>query len=182
MTGKPVSLLFVVLLVFFGIQAGAAVTTLPEVQLPLAPAATLPPYDDEAFFEKANKTIQLICTGESLPVGGMNQAVYDSLGSTYYSLIRMNISEDNYPRAETISSFLSYTLTLLEQYDAYQKEKEKPSMVNLDTISYRDLEQWYDAAAGVWDTISSGYPEAEMYGMPPEVEPSSWVGGQFPVV
>lgn len=174
--------IILVLIILSGAHAGASMAILPQVQLPLAPLAENPPFDDEAFFNLSNSTITHICNKETLPVGRMNTAFYDSLAATYYSLIRMNVSEENYPKAEKIISFLSYTLTLAEQYSDYEKEKEKFSPVDMGLTSYEDLELWYDAAFGVWKTISPGYPDARMYGMPSSIEPKSWTVGQFPVV
>jgi hypothetical protein len=174
-----------ILLILFGIagvQVSAESALLPEVQLPLAPPASSTPYDDEEFLEKANATISELCTGETLPVGSKNRAFQDELTSTYYSLIRMNISEDQYPQAKKITTFLSYTLTLVEQYEDYEKEKEKMTPVDMGITSYEDLEEWYDAASGVWKNLSPGYPDAEMYRMPSLIERKDWTVGQFPVV
>ena len=169
------------LLIFSLTSAGNAdMTTLPQVQLPLAPPAQETPFDDDEFFDRANTTIYQICTGESLPVGKMNTAVHDSLAGTYYTLIRMNISQEQYPRAEEIVSFLSYTLTLSEKYQDYESEQNKFSPVDMSITPYEDLEPWYDAAAGVWKKISEDYPGAEMYGMPAAIGPKSWIIGQVP--
>lgn len=177
-------LLLLISLLFIPVTSLAATSmaTVPDVQLPLAPVATNPPYDDDVFFDKANTTILGLCTGKVLPAGKMNTAVYDSLAGSYYSLIRMNISEKNYPRAENVISFLSYTLTLMEQYEDYEKEKEKISPVDMGLVSYEDLKIWYDAASGIWEKVSSEYPDATMYKMPPAIEKKEWVSGQFPII
>lgn len=182
MERKLVLLILLSVVIVSWIPVNASMVTLPNIQLPLAPPAQVPPYDDNEFFELSNTTISLICTGESLPVGSMNNAVHDSLASTYYSLIRMNISEENYSKAEKITSFLSYTLTLEEKYEDYEKEKEKYSPVDMGITSYEELEEWYDAASGVWKQISSWYPDAKMYEMPSAIESKNWTVGQFPVV
>lgn len=158
----------------------AVMTTLPKVQLPLAPPAQEPPFDDSKFFDRVNTTIYQICTGESLPVGKINNALHDSLAETYYTLIRMNISQEQYPRAEEIVSFLSYTLTLMEKYLDYESEQNTFSPVDMGNTPYKDLELWYDAAAGVWKKISQDYPDVKMYDMPAPIEPKRWIIGEVP--
>jgi hypothetical protein len=179
--GRNLNLLITGLLVITLVSAGnAAMTTLPQVQLPLAPPAKEAPFDDDEFFDRANTTIYKICTGEPLPAGKMNDAVHDSLAGTYYTLIRMNVSQEQYPRAEEIVSFLSYTLTLMEKYQDYESEQNKFSPVNIGITPYEDLVPWYDAAAGAWKEISGKYPGARMYGMPSEIGPRSWIIGEIP--
>lgn len=160
--------------------AGGEVTPLPRVQLPLGPPAIKPPYDDDRFFERANNTIHQICDGDTLPVGKMNMAFHDSLAGTYYTLIRMNISQKEYPRAEELISFLSYTLTLTEKYLEYESEKNTFSPVDTGRVSYEDLTPWYDAAAGIWKNMYKQYPGTKMYGMPDPVPPKTWIIGEIP--
>lgn len=179
---KKVLMIFFVLVVVGTTYGVASMATMPQVQLPLAPVAVTPPYDDEDFFNMANGTIEEICNGKILPAGKMNDAVYDSLASTYYSLIRMNISEENYPQAEKIVSFLSYTLTFLEKYDDYETEKAKRIPVDMGLITDNELESWYNAAEEAFLSLSDRYPNAKMYGMPPLLERIDWIPGQFPVI
>jgi hypothetical protein len=92
----------------------------------------------------------------------------------------MNISQEQYPRAEEIVSFLSYTLTLMEKYLDYESEQNTFSPVDMGNTPYKDLELWYDAAAGVWKKISQDYPDAKMYDMPAPIEPKKWIIGEVP--
>ena len=161
-------------------SVNADMITLPQVQLPLAPPAQEEPYDDDDFFERANTTVYRICDGNPLPVGKMNNAFHDSLAGTYYTLIRMNISQEQYPQAEEVVSFLSYTLTLAEKYQDYETEQNKFSPVNIGVTPYGELVPWYNAAAGIWKKLSKEYPDAKMYGMPAEIGPKSWIIGEIP--
>lgn len=182
MSRKLVLFISGLLIISLTSTGSADMTTLPQVQLPLAPPAQEAPFDDDEFFDRANTTIYTICNGQTLPVGKMNTAVHDSLAGTYYTLIRMNISQEQYPRAEEIVSFLSYTLTLSEKYQDYESEQNKFSPVDMGITPYEDLVPWYDAAAGVWKKISKEYPGAKMYGMPSSIGPKNWTLGEFPVV
>jgi hypothetical protein len=110
----------------------------------------------------------------------MNMAFHDSLAGTYYTLIRMNISQKEYARAEELISFLSYTLTLTEKYLEYESEKNSFSPVHADRVSYEDLTPWYDAAAGIWKNMYKNYPGTKMYGMPDPVPPKTWMIGEIP--
>lgn len=173
---------FIALIFIAGMQVSAESALLQETQLPLAPPANSSPYDNEEFFEKANATISELCNGETLPVGSKNRAFQDELTSTYYSLIRMNISEEQYSQAKKITTFLSYTLTLAQEYEDYEKEKEKMSPVDMGITSYERLEEWYQSASHVWKDLFPSYPDAKMYGMPSPLERKNWTPGQFPVV
>ncbi|WP_146199690.1 hypothetical protein ACKUB1_12365 [Methanospirillum stamsii] len=178
---KNILLTLCVLIFLFTTQSMASMTTMPDVQLPLGPPASYPPFDDEEFFRMANSTISLFCNGETLPVGRMNTAFHDKLASSYYSLIRMNVSEGNYTQAEDITTFLSYTLTLVEQYEDYETERTKYSPVDMGLITDDDLEEWYDAASDAWKKLAPFYPDAKMYGMPPVIERVNWIPSQFPI-
>ncbi len=151
-----------------------------HAQLPLAPPAIKPPYDDERFFERVNTTIYQICNGDTLPVGKTNIDYHDRLAGTYYTLIRMNISQQEYPKATELCDFLSYTLTLSELYLEYEQEKNTFSPVNMSTVSYEMLTPWYDAAAGIWKNIYKNYPGAKMYQMPDPIPPKTWMIGEIP--
>lgn len=171
-------LLLLVVLSAMGVSAD--MTAQPNVQLPLAPPAENPPYDDEEFFSRVNETVYQITNPKTLPVGKMNNAVYDSLASIYYSLIRMRISPDRYGDAEQDIAFLSYTLTVMELYNDYERNADRFFPVDTSTLTYNDIYQYYSAASDAFKKIASRYPDAEMYAAPPEIEKKTWIIGQIP--
>ena len=177
MNWKCVLLLLIVLTT---VGVSADMTVEPNVQLPLAPPAENPPYDDEEFFTRVNETVYQICNQKTLPVGKMNNAVYDSLASTYYSLIRMRISPDRHADAEQDIAFLSHTLTVMELYNDFERNADKFFPVDTSTLSYDDIYQYYSAASDAFKKIASRYPDAKMYAAPPEIEKKTWIIGQIP--
>ena len=168
------------LVVLAAVNASADMTVEPNVQLPLAPPAENPPYDDEEFFSRVNETVYQLCNQKTLPVGKMNSAVYDSLASTYYSLIRMRVSPERYTDAEQDIAFLSHTLTVMELYNEYERNADKFFPVDTSTLTYKDISQFYTAASDAFKKIASRYPDTKMYGAPSEIEKKTWIIGQIP--
>lgn len=142
----------------------------PEVQILFAPPAEVPPYDDEAFFSSSNTSVYQICNGKELPAGSKNNKIRDDLDDTYVKLVQMKISEEKYPDAENITTFLSYTLTNMDSYNDYEKDYIKDSPVIDGSAEYSKAEEYYQAASDVWKNISSLYPDAKMYLMPQKMK------------
>ncbi|MDX8550475.1 hypothetical protein KHC33_12610 [Methanospirillum sp. J.3.6.1-F.2.7.3] len=139
-----------------------------EVDIMFAPPAQSPPYDDDSFFSLANETIHKLCNGKELAVGKSNIMTYDSLEDRYYKMVRMKVSQERHADAENIMTFISYTLSVMDFYNTYEKDWEKDSPVIDGMAAYNWATAYYNGAVKIWDTISTQYPDAVMYKMPPK--------------
>lgn len=137
-----------------------------EVDTMFTPPAQSPPYDDDSFFSLANETIQNLCNGKELPVGKSNIITFDSLEEKYYKMVRMKVSQERHAEAENIMTFISYTLSVMDFYNTYEKDWEKDSPVIDGTGAYNWATAYYNGAVKIWDSISAQYPNAVMYKMP----------------
>ncbi|MCA1916343.1 hypothetical protein, partial [Methanospirillum hungatei] len=76
------------------------------------------------------------------------------------------VSQERHAEAENIMTFISYTLSVMDLYNTYEKDWEKDSPVIDGTGAYNWATAYYNRAVKIWDTISAQYPNAVMYKMP----------------
>ena len=112
-------------------------------------------YDDAAFKELAGHAIYNLT--DPMPTG----TPLMELKSTYYDLVKKNISPEFYSEAKDTANYLFYAMTAAEEFQDYNEHTSTKGN-NVD-FYYETLDQArsdLSAANRLWPNISVSYPNA----------------------
>lgn len=142
---------------------------LPMVQFPLKPSPAQGPYQDELFFEKADKIITSL-SNQTIPTG---TALLDLI-SNQQILSRMSISPGQYEKAKNVNAFLYYTGKTGSYYSDASSLTHSPfSPISQNDAGLDDATIYYSAVKQTWEKIKEFYPLVTLYTLTPNAKTDS---------
>lgn len=149
----------------------AAVSAAEELELEPLPSYLKEPYEgavyeDEKFFSIADPAIKSL-SNRTVPIGSQRMSVQ----SAYNSLRNLQVSPENYDKAQDAFAYLYYSGKAGESYENFFDAKKSVAAMTDGSEYYDQAQIYYDTAAAWWALIADQYPKVTMYTLPRKDEP-----------